>query len=84
MCPAYGNSSIVTRNICLYQHAYVKMNLSIYIYIYINKNIYIYIYTYIPSSARHVPGRKFQKWDMTIGTSLLIGIVGELGRNELK
>ena len=37
---------------------------------------------FIPGSAQHAPGRKFQTWDMTIGTSLHIGIVGELERSD--
>ena len=37
-----------------------------------------------PGSARHAPGRKFQKLDMTIKNHLFIGIVGDLKRSELK
>jgi hypothetical protein len=39
---------------------------------------------FIPESARHAPGRKIQKLDLAIGSSLLVGIVGELARGELK
>ena len=69
-----------------------NMCLSIKLYIYRYKYVCflacvvfsMFFVLFIPESARHAPGRKFQKLDIAIGTSLLVGIVGELARGELK
>ena len=70
-----------------------NMCLSIKLYIYIDINIYVFLHVlYSPCSLcclyQKVPGTRrggsFQKLDIAIGTSLLVGIVGELARGELK
>ena len=37
---------------------------------------------FLPGSAQHPTGRKFRKYDMAIGSSLLVGILDELERSD--
>ena len=45
---------------------------------------YFMVILFMPGSARHAPGGSFKDNDYRNRTSLLIGIVGELERSELK
>ena len=74
----------------LIQHPWEKTTMEIWWiwrpeWIYIHASIHnekTYTYTCLPGSARHAPGRKSRKRDMAIGTSWLVGILGELERSE--
>ena len=66
--------------VCMYVCLYVCM----YACTYVSLCLCINDSLHLPGSARHTPGQKFGRRDIAIGNSLLLGILDELKRREVK